>query len=139
MTTLNLLLILASCWFRKFVTGFFGGGGCDALTVFCELRTWHLRTFNAVSVRNPCKDFVERAFEWRNYFKRSAHIGFESVRCKATASLQFHFHNRIVENVFHVASTPVESETKFVNVFLHMLPAHAVINAVIPAFEQHPK
>lgn len=35
-----------------------------------------LRLLEAVSVRNPCQDFVERAFDWRNYFKRSAHIGF---------------------------------------------------------------
>jgi hypothetical protein len=38
----------------------------------------------------------------------------------------------------HFARAPVETECELVNVFLHMLPAHVMINAMIAALKQRP-
>jgi hypothetical protein len=39
----------------------------------------------------------------------------------------------------HPVCAPVESEREFVNVTLHVLPAHVMINTMIAALEQRPK
>ena len=47
-------------------------------------------------------------------------------------------HN-IREYALHFIGAAIEAESKFVDVTLHVLPAHVVVNAMITALEQRPK
>jgi hypothetical protein len=50
-----------------------------------------------------------------------------------------HSRHYVRENIGHRERSPVESEAEFIDVPLHVLSAHLVIDTVILAFEQGPK
>ena len=49
------------------------------------------------------------------------------------------FGNYIRKDTLHFAGATVEAKRKFIDVTLHVFPAHVMVNAVIPALEQGPK